>query len=47
MRLVHAVNALLLSGLFGLSFLVYPELPDRIPLHFAADGTPVSPPAGD
>jgi uncharacterized membrane protein len=39
-RLVHAVNALLLLALSGLSLYVYPELPDPIALHFGADGTP-------
>jgi uncharacterized membrane protein len=40
MKLVHLLNAILLAALVGLSVLVYPDLPDRIPLHFGADGTP-------
>lgn len=40
MKLVHAINALLLLALIGLSLHVYPDLPDRIPLHFGVDGTP-------
>jgi uncharacterized membrane protein len=40
MRLVHAANLMLLAALLGLSLYIYPELPDRIPLHFGADGTP-------
>ncbi|MBR9990496.1 MAG: DUF1648 domain-containing protein [Gemmatimonadetes bacterium] len=40
MRLVHAANATLLITLLGVSMYVYPELPERIPLHFGADGTP-------
>ena len=38
MRIVHAVNALLLGGLIALSLYVYPDLPPEIPLHFGADG---------
>jgi uncharacterized membrane protein len=40
MKLVHLLNAILLLGLLGVSALVYPDLPERIPLHFAADGQP-------
>lgn len=31
---------MLLAATVGLSLYVYPDLPERIPLHFAADGTP-------
>lgn len=40
MKLVHAANALLLAGLVGLSYYVFPELPERIPQHFGMDGAP-------
>jgi uncharacterized membrane protein len=42
MKLVHALNAALLLGMIGLSIYVYPQLPERIPVHFGADGTPDS-----
>jgi uncharacterized membrane protein len=38
MKLVHALNAMLLAALIGLSLYVYPEVPAEIPLHFGADG---------
>lgn len=37
-RLLHVLNGLLLTLLVGGSLYVYPDLPDRIPLHFGADG---------
>lgn len=38
MKTVHALNVLLVGGLIGFSVTVYPELPQRIPLHFGAGG---------
>lgn len=35
---MHVVNAVLLAALFGVSLLVWPELPGRIPGHFSAGG---------
>ncbi|HSJ32502.1 MAG TPA: DUF1648 domain-containing protein [Longimicrobiales bacterium] len=40
MRAVHLITGVLLVATVGLSVYVYPELPERIPLHFRADGTP-------
>lgn len=37
-RGLHLLNGLLLAALVGGSLFVYPELPERIPLHFGADG---------
>lgn len=37
-RWLHLLNGLLLTLLVGGSLFVYPDLPDRIPLHFGADG---------
>jgi uncharacterized membrane protein len=34
------INALLLIGLVGASLYVFPDLPDRIPLHYGIDGEP-------
>lgn len=39
-RWLHLLNGLLLSALVGGSLFVYQELPERVPLHFGADGTP-------
>lgn len=36
----NALNLLLLSLLIGLSILVYDSLPQEIPVHYGADGTP-------
>lgn len=38
-RLLHVTNGLLLTALVGGSLFVYPDLPDRIPLDFGADGS--------
>ena len=40
MRVVPLTTGLLLLATLGLSIYVYPELPQRIPLHFGADGSP-------
>ena len=40
MRLVHTINIALALALIALSLNAYPELPDRIPLHFGAGGEP-------
>lgn len=37
-RWLHIANAVLLIALFAFSFAVYPDLPERIPLHFGPDG---------
>ncbi|HSK20796.1 MAG TPA: DUF1648 domain-containing protein [Longimicrobiales bacterium] len=37
---MHLITGVVLVATLGLSLYVYPELPERIPLHFAADGTP-------
>lgn len=39
MRIVHALNGLLLTALIALSLYVFPDLPSDVPLHFGADGT--------
>jgi len=39
-RVIHVANAALALGLLIASIYVYPDLPDRIPLHFGVDGTP-------
>lgn len=39
MKVVHALNALLLTALIALSLYVYPALPAEIPVHFGADGS--------
>ncbi|HUF50691.1 MAG TPA: DUF1648 domain-containing protein [Longimicrobiales bacterium] len=38
MKTIHACNLVLLTALITLSIIVYPQLPDRIPLHFGAGG---------
>lgn len=40
MRLIHIINIALCLALIALSLNVYPDLPDRIPLHFDARGEP-------
>lgn len=40
MRLARFLNLALLVGLFVGSTLVWPELPERIPVHFGLDGAP-------
>lgn len=40
MRLLHALNAALVVALVAFSLYIYPELPERIPRHFGAGGTP-------
>ena len=40
MRAVTLLNVLLLVALVGGSVAVYPELPDRIPVHFGSGGAP-------
>jgi uncharacterized membrane protein len=39
-RALHIINALLAAGLIGFSLWAWPELPDRIPVHFDASGEP-------
>ena len=36
----HAVNVVLMIFLVGMVLFYYNQLPDRIPVHFGADGTP-------
>jgi uncharacterized membrane protein len=40
MRIVHTINIALLLALIGLSLNAFPDLPERIPLHFGSGGEP-------
>jgi len=40
MRLIHTINIALSLALIALSINAYPDLPERIPLHFGLNGEP-------